>query len=417
MTPQALAQIRRWMTLLATDVTAPAWTPVVRCSTPETLRRAARWLVEHGHAPGMNADMVGILLAMFMIDVPAEALDAAAVFFPQDAAEGRSREWRGTPAPSPRGNTVLRGCSWGRRAFDRQGGLWNKSTMPARLQVLLAAICFGTTGTAQAVGPAASPVAVGAARIVFGGLLLALVARGLRVRLPRVGAPLIGMALAVAVYQLSFFAAIRLTGVAVGTVVAIGTGPAAAGALGRLLNGERLSARWAQATALAALGVVLLAGDGGASVDPTGVALAVTSGVGYASYTVLSKRMLEAGEAPEGVMAAGFGGAGLLLLPVLLAAGPGFLATPGGLALAVYLAAVPTALAYVLFSRGLRRLSSGETATLVLAEPLTASALGVVALGEHPSAVAGAGALLVLAGLLVLAAPARRRVAVAAVPA
>lgn len=289
--------------------------------------------------------------------------------------------------------------------------------MSARLQVLLAAICFGTTGTAQAVGPGTSPVAVGAARIVLGGLLLALVARGLRVRMPRVGAPLVGMAAAVVVYQLSFFAAVRLTGVAVGTVVAIGTGPAAAGALGRLVNGERLSARWAQATALAAVGVVLLAGDGGASVDLTGVALAVASGVGYATYTVLSKRMLDAGEAPEGVMAAGFGGAGLLLLPVLLAAGPGFLATPGGLAMALYLAAVPTALAYVLFSRGLRRLSSGETATLVLAEPLTASVLGVVALGEHPSAVAGAGALLVLAGLLVLAAPARRRVAVAAVPA
>ena len=289
--------------------------------------------------------------------------------------------------------------------------------MSARLQVLLAAICFGTTGTAQAVGPGTSPVAVGAARIVLGGLLLALVARGLRVRMPRVGAPLVGMAAAVVVYQLSFFAAVRLTGVAVGTVVAIGTGPAAAGALGRLVNGERLSARWAQATALAAVGVVLLAGDGGASVDLTGVALAVASGVGYATYTVLSKRMLDAGEAPEGVMAAGFGGAGLLLAPVLLAAGPGFLATPGGLAMALYLAAVPTALAYVLFSRGLRRLSSGETATLVLAEPLTASVLGVVALGEHPSAVAGAGALLVLAGLLVLAAPARRRVAVAAVPA
>ena len=140
--------------------------------------------------------------------------------------------------------------------------------MPARLQVLLAAICFGTTGTAQAIGPGGSPVAVGAARIVFGGLLLVLVARGLRVRLPRVGAPLVGMACAVAVYQLSFFAAVRLTGVAVGTVVAIGTGPAAAGVLGRLVNGERLSARWAQATALAAIGVLLLAGDGGASVDP-----------------------------------------------------------------------------------------------------------------------------------------------------
>jgi drug/metabolite transporter, DME family len=288
--------------------------------------------------------------------------------------------------------------------------------MLARAQVLLAAICFGTTGTAQAVGPGGSPVAVGAARIVLGGLLLALVARGLRVRMPRIGAALIGMATAVAVYQLSFFAAVKLTGVAVGTVVAIGSGPAAAGALGLLVNGERLSARWAQATILAAIGVLLLAGDGGASVDLTGVALAVTSGVGYATYTVLSKRMLDAGEAPEGVMAAGFGGAAVLLLPALVVAGPGFLGTPGGLAMAAYLAAVPTALAYVLFSRGLRHMSSGETATLVLAEPLTAAVLGVVALGEHPSPTAGIGALLVLAGLLVLAAPGGRRLRTAEVP-
>jgi drug/metabolite transporter, DME family len=227
--------------------------------------------------------------------------------------------------------------------------------------------------------------------------------------MPSVSRGLVAMACAVALYQLSFFAAVRLTGVAVGTVVAIGTGPAAAGLLGRLVNGERLGARWAQATALAAVGVLLLAGDGGGSVDPTGVALAITSGVGYATYTVLTKRMLDTGEAPEGVMAAGFGGAGLLLAPALILAGPGFLATPDGLAMAAYLAAVPTALAYVLFSRGLRHLSSGETATIVLAEPLTAAVLGVVALGEHPSPAAGAGALLVLAGLLVLAAPGRRR--------
>ena len=289
--------------------------------------------------------------------------------------------------------------------------------MPARLQVFLAATCFGTTGTAQAIGPGGSPVAVGAARIVFGGLLLVLVARGLRVRMPSVSRGLIAMACAVALYQLSFFAAVRLTGVAVGTVVAIGTGPAAAGLLGRLVNGERLDARWAQATALAAVGVLLLAGDGGGSVNPTGVALAITSGVGYATYTVLTKRMLDSGEAPEGVMAAGFGCAGLLLLPVLVVAGPGFLGSPGGLAMAAYLAAVPTALAYVLFSRGLRHLSSGETATIVLAEPLTAAVLGVVALGEHPSPTAGAGALLVLTGLLVLAAPRRRRLAVGAVTA
>ena len=195
------------------------------------------------------------------------------------------------------------------------------------------------------------------------------------------------MAMAVAVYQLSFFAAIRLTGVAVGTVVAIGTGPAAAGALGRLVNGERLTARWAQATALAAAGVVLLAGDGGASVDPAGVALAVTSGVGYAAL-----HGAQQAHARRGRGARRRHGRRLRRRRPAAAAradrspARASSATPGGLGMAVYLAAVPTALAYVLFSRGLRQLSSGETATLVLAEPLTATALGVVALGEHPVA-------------------------------
>ena len=281
--------------------------------------------------------------------------------------------------------------------------------MSARLQVLLAAVCFGTTGTAQAIGPAASPVAVGAARIVIGGALLVLIARGLRVALPRRGATVAGIAVGVCIYQLSFFAAVNLTGVAVGTVVAIGTGPAAAGVLGRVVNGERLTGRWALATLCAAAGVVLLAGDGGGTVDPAGIALAITAGLGYATCTVLSKRLIAAGNAPEGVMAAGFGGAAVLLVPVLAIAGPGFLTSAGGAGLALYLGAIPTALAYVLFSRGLRSLTSGETATLVLAEPLTAAALGIVALGEQPSLAAGIGAGLVLAGLAVLAAPARSR--------
>jgi DME family drug/metabolite transporter len=289
--------------------------------------------------------------------------------------------------------------------------------MGPRSAVLLAAVCFGTTGTAQAIGPAASPVAVGAARIVIGGALLVAIARALRVRVPRVDATVLAIAVGVAVYQLSFFAAVDLTGVAVGTVVAIGTGPAAAGLLGRIVNGERLTARWALATACAAAGVALLAGDGGGTVDPSGIALAILAGSGYATCTVLSKRLLVRGHAPEGVMAAGFGGAAVLLVPVLLVAGPGFLASADGLGLALYLGAIPTALAYVLFSRGLRALSSGETATLVLAEPLTAAALGVVALGEDPSATAAAGAALVLCGLAVLALPGRRAAAPATAPA
>jgi len=76
--------------------------------------------------------------------------------------------------------------------------------------------------------------------------------------------------------------------------------------------------------------------------------------------------------------------------------------------MALFLGAIPTALAYVLFARGLKHLTPGETATLTLAEPLTATGLGVLALGERPGLVAAAGAALVLAGLLTLALPARR---------
>jgi drug/metabolite transporter, DME family len=55
-----------------------------------------------------------------------------------------------------------------------------------------------------------------------------------------------------------------------------------------------------------------------------------------------------------------------------------------------------------LFARGLSRLSASETATLTLAEPLTAGALGAIVLAEPMTAASAVGAGLVLAGLLAL---------------
>src|SRR3712207_4485762 len=131
----------------------------------------------------------------------------------------------------------------------------------ARLQVLLAALCFGTTGTAQALGPdGASPLTVGAVRVALGAALLLLAVRlvgeNAAVRLAR--GPLAIGGLGVAGYQLCFFAAVDDTGVAVGTVAALGSAPAMAGLLGRLAGGAALTAKWAASTGLATIGVVLL---------------------------------------------------------------------------------------------------------------------------------------------------------------
>ena len=284
----------------------------------------------------------------------------------------------------------------------------------SRVLVVLAAVCFGTTGTAQALGPdGLAPAGVGAARILVGGSLLVLVAlvtHGARA-LTRVSRrPALVAAAGVAVYQLAFFAAVKDTGVAVGTIVALGSAPTLAGAFEWALDGRAPSRAWALATALALAGVTMLAG-GGASISPIGVLLAIVAGASYAAYTLSAKRMLQEGHAAETVMAVAFGLGAVLLAPVLAGTGAGWLTHADGFGLAVFLGVVPTALAYLLFAHGLKRLTAAETATLTLAEPLTAALLGVVVLSETLSAPAAAGAALVLAGLLVLAAPERRRVA------
>ena len=117
--------------------------------------------------------------------------------------------------------------------------------------------------------------------------------------------------------------------------------------------------------------------------------------------------------ADERAMAVAFGAGAVLLLPALLLGGAAWLTTGGGLALALWLGAVPTAAGYLLFARGLRRLDAGETATLTLAEPATATLLGAVVLSERLDVPAAAGIALVVAGLVVLAARPRPRAALA----
>ena len=279
--------------------------------------------------------------------------------------------------------------------------------MSARLQVLAAAVLFGTTGTAQALGPVgSSPVTVGAVRIVVGGAAPS--ARGIRAprSIGRLSPALVLLAgAAVALYQLTFFEAVHRAGVAVGAVVAIGSGPVVAGLLERVLGAPWPGRRWLVATALAVGGVAALAlgRAGGAPASASGILLALASGTAYASYTVVAKRLLERGATPVRVMGAAFGTAALMLLPVLLAGNTAWLHHTRGVELALYLALGPTVLAYVLFARGLRRLTAAETTTIVLAEPVTATLLAVAVLHQGLGIAGAAGIGLVLGGILVLA--------------
>lgn len=277
------------------------------------------------------------------------------------------------------------------------------------LAVLAAAVLFGTTGTAQELGPGGlDPLAVGAIRVVIAGALLFGLAwllgayRGTR---PSWFAVLAG-AVGVVLYQLGFFTGVRLSGVAVGTVIALGSGPVFAGLVEWAVSRVRPSPRWMVATALAVLGVVVLTGTAG-SVSGTGVLASLTAGLGYGMYTVSGGRLIAAGQRSYGAMGLMFGAGALLLIPVLATRWPGGLDSAAGLTVAMYLALVPTVLAYLLFGAGLKVLPAATVATLTLAEPVVATVLGVTVLGERITTNMIAGAALVLVGLTVLALPAR----------
>ena len=201
-----------------------------------------------------------------------------------------------------------------------------QSVAAGALLVLAAGLLWGTSGTTQALAPAGvSPASLGAMRLVIGGgtlMLLALFRGGFGAGRWPIGQTLLAGA-CVASYQLCFFAAVSRTGVAVGTLVGIGSSPVIAGVLGWLFRGERPGRRWMVATLLALAGCALLVGAGGTlAADPLGVLLALGAGTSYASYTMAIKGLLP-GRTPDAVMAVVFGiGAVLLAVMAVVTYGP-----------------------------------------------------------------------------------------------
>ena len=259
----------------------------------------------------------------------------------------------------------------------------------------------------------ADAIGVGALRLLTGGIALAgLAARSgaLQRARPfpwRVVAPAAAM---IAAYQICFFNGVARNGVALGTLVAIGSAPMLAGLLEWRLNGRRPARRWLRATllALAGCGLLLLPGGGqAAEVELPGLLLSLGAGMAYAVYALLSKQLLRQ-MPPDAAVALIFLPGALLMLPLLAFTELAWVLQPGGIPVILHLGLVTTALAYLLFARGLGRLSAAVAVTLSLAEPLVAAALGTALLGERVGARGLAGMLALGAALLWLSIPGPR---------
>ncbi|WP_233160230.1 DMT family transporter [Pseudonocardia sp. MH-G8] len=277
--------------------------------------------------------------------------------------------------------------------------------------VLLAGVLWGTVGPAQLLaGAAAGPAALGGARILVGGLVLAAVvlatdAGSFRLLTGRAWPAVLAASAATATFQAAFMTSVATTGAAVATALTFGVAPVATGICERAATGTRLTRRWVAGTGCAVIGCVLVVAPAeGVRVDLGGAALGVLAGACFGVYTVSAKRLIQHGVPMPAAVAVTLLVGGAVLAPWTLAALPA-LTTPRGLALVVWLGPVTAAAAYWFFVTGLRRVSAATAGTLSLVEPLVAAALAVLLLGERLSAPVTAGAVLLLGGLVVVSWP------------
>ncbi|MEU1232044.1 DMT family transporter [Streptomyces sp. NPDC005828] len=305
------------------------------------------------------------------------------------------------------------------------------------LYLIVAGIAWGTAGAAASLIFRVSdmgPLALSFWRCV-GGLVLLLGALALRPRRRaartdgesrgRRTARILGTGIGLTVFQSAYFAAVEATGLAVGTVVTLGAGPVLIAIGARLTMGERLGRGGVAAVAGALAGLfVLVLGGGAAEVRPLGVVLAVVSAAGYAAITLLTRWLGRDGGGTDALAtttwAFAIGAAGLL--PAALAEGmvPHTDAPVSVVLLLVYVAAVPTALAYALYFAGAAVVRAATVSVIMLLEPVSAALIAVSLLGERLTAAIVLGTLLLLAAVTGLAfaeartaAEARRREPVA----
>ncbi|MEU0690438.1 DMT family transporter [Streptomyces uncialis] len=285
------------------------------------------------------------------------------------------------------------------------------------LCLIIAGAAWGTAGAAASLLYRVSdmgPVALSFWRCA-GGLVLLLAVRLLRPRARVAAAPgsrrrtalrVTATGVALAVFQTCYFAAVQATGLAVATVVTLGAGPVLIAWGARVLLGERLGRAGTLAVggALAGLAVLVL-GGGATSVRPLGVLLAVASAGGYAAMTVLTRRWGRGGGDPVGTTVGAFAVTALCLLPFAALEGlaPHTAEPLRVMGLLVYVAAVPTALAYALYFAGAAVVRSATVSVIMLLEPVGAAVIAVAVLGETLTPATIAGTLLMLVAVTGLA--------------
>jgi DME family drug/metabolite transporter len=277
------------------------------------------------------------------------------------------------------------------------------------LFLVVAGVLWGTGGLAGSLLhdlTGLHPLVVAAYRLLIGGALATLALAAHLRNLPRtraVGRRLLTAGALLAVFQASYFGGVAMTSVSLATLVTIGSSPVIIALVSAVRNRRMPSARTALCIALALTGLVLLAGTPSARGfwhSVLGIALCLVAAAGFAAFTLVNRNAVP-GLSTGGTISLGLVVGGLFLLPAALTLGMSLPVTPEVLATALFLGAVPTAVAYGCYLVALRQANPVAAALAAVLEPLTATVLSVTFFGERLGTAGIIGAVLLGAALVV----------------
>jgi len=288
----------------------------------------------------------------------------------------------------------------------------NHENFKGVIAIIIASYLWGTTGTAASYSPDVSSLAIGAFSMGIGGVLLVFTARrklliDYKVMLEQPKILFLGAA-SVAIYPLAFYTSMRLSGVAIGTVVSIATAPFFAAILERLISKKHISQQWILSFVVGAIGILLLtlgrdqsnATAYRVNQQGLGILLGCIAGLTYAGYSWAARRLIESGVHSKSSMSGIFGCAALLLLPSLWFTGDNLFSSSTNALVSLYMAIIPMFLGYLLFGFGLNYIDASKATLITLIEPLVATILAVFIIGERFKIIGWVGVTLVLLCLL-----------------
>lgn len=278
----------------------------------------------------------------------------------------------------------------------------NKNSL-AIFAVLGASVLFASGGASRAiVGFPGTGISFAAWRVFIGAVGLLIYSRykfgdrGLKVLFKQPIMWLMGGS--ILFYQASFFFGAGRIGIAIGTLVALGSAPLLAGLISWWMGLGKPTIQWAISTALGIFGLGLLTSTSG-SADALGLLFVALSGWAYSILTVFGVKVVkEHNVSGIEVLTVAFAVGAIYSIPIL-ATTSSWLVEPKAIGAVLWAGVAAATLAYALFGIGISHLSAGTVSTLTLFEPVTATTLGVLLLNETMNTRGWVGCVVIIVAL------------------